>query len=149
MYFIGWRWRSLCDQVSGQGTTRHLASLRIHCSSGETSYLQNQESRLDIFVSIFIRCFKWISDIICFGASIEENNSFDTLFLCVINNQNIFAIIHNWDIFLGQSGGILMYSDILIFNELEIQGISRAHTLHSAALLVAIVIVYLVCGWLR
>ena len=123
----------------------------IWLPSGSTvaAVRHHTSSRLDIFVSIFIRCFKWISDIICFGASIEENNSFDTLFLCVINNQNIFAIIHNWDIFLGQSGGILMYSDILIFNELEIQGISRAHTLHSAALLVAIVIVYLVCGWLR
>ena len=75
---IGWWWWSLCDQVAGQGTTRHLASLRIHCSSGKTSYLQNQESRLDFFVSIFIRCFKLISDVICFGASIKEDKSFAT-----------------------------------------------------------------------
>ena len=99
----------MCDQVAGQGTTRHLASLRIHCSSGKTSYLQNQESRLDIFVSIFIICFKKISDIICFGASIEENKSFATLFLCVINNQNILATVHNGDIYLGQLVGMNSY----------------------------------------
>ena len=80
----------------------------IWLPSGSTvaAVRHHTSSRLDIFVSIFIRCFKYISDIICFGASIEEHKSFATLFLCVTNNQNNLATVYYGEIYLGQLGGM-------------------------------------------